>query len=194
MFWVEPAQPECGKKPLLSRLNPNFGKNYQVEPAQPNFFQKIRVGDYFKSDLLRPWIRALAPLLFPQELHSTTPGLENQPQACKSLVVFAVSSLIIFHSELPAAAEPAHKLIKNPHDTLIVLSTQHLLSRYHPPAPFPGSSNYNCGCCEGVGCLIHVIGPGSTKRPALMNMVSSGPTGSLRKCFPSPKLKTPRGV
>jgi len=50
-MWVEPAQPELGKKPKwgflgnfgpfdhveLSRLNPNFSKKNWVEPAQPKF-------------------------------------------------------------------------------------------------------------------------------------------------------------
>ena len=40
--WVEPAQPDFQAKKKSGRLNPTFGNENQVEPAQPKFRNKNR--------------------------------------------------------------------------------------------------------------------------------------------------------
>ena len=91
---------------------------------------------------------------------------------------------------LPAAAEPAHIRIFRWHFDCVFPTT----SFVSPACLFPWQFYDNCGCCERVGCLVHVTGLGSTKRTDLTNMVSSGATSSLRKWFPSLSPKTSTGV
>jgi len=63
----------------------------------------------------------------------------------------------------PPFGSPSCDCIEYSDDVLIVLFP--IACSVSPTCPFPWQFYYNCGCCDCVGCLVHVTGPGSTTGP-----------------------------